>query len=334
MGIPPTRRGNTFTDLPTAWASLPSIAEIQSGATQPSGLQIDDRAPQSRTPLHSVGVHPKSRGPPTLTPTLLLQTAVAGTLAPTSAGPRIFGLEHFRSFVKYTDTYKQHNLALKFFRDTNEASGIDQKNFSNTLPEEVAEILHDTKGPLYRINAEVTHAWNWQEMVAQLDDESMRFVVEGDEAADPQNRSRGLVSCCIRQSGKYDHKRHHAHKGGENMKTEWDFVLGRADGTSISLHPNYGNTTASWKYGFSAVPDRKVPRTGLGGSDGPGTFQRLINKGVDKTLRFDPTKAPEGKGKGQGKGKAKAKAKEAPQSRPSAPPPASLASSSSSTHSA
>ena len=41
-------------------------------------------------------------------------------------------------------------------------------------------------------------------MVAQLDADSMRKVVQG-----PENRSSALTSCRLQETGQYDHKRHH-----------------------------------------------------------------------------------------------------------------------------
>ena len=57
--------------------------------------------------------------------------------------------------------------------------------------------------------------WSWHEMVAQLDDASMRLVVCG-----PEGRSRGLVGCSFAaRPGSYDHK--------------------REDGSRIRLHPHW-----------------------------------------------------------------------------------------------
>ena len=54
--------------------------------------------------------------------------------------------------------------------------------------------------------------WRWQDMIAQLGDESMRHVVEG---VDPNNRSRGVTGCMIVQTNTYDHKRHFAKRQAE-----------------------------------------------------------------------------------------------------------------------
>ena len=91
--------------------------------------------------------------------------------------------------------------------------------------------------------------WHWQEMVAQLDAESLAYVVEG-QLLDP-NRSRGLVSCRLQKTDRYDNKRNHAQKQqgarpATRIHTEeqlmvWDFVLVRANGTEVWLHPCHNN---------------------------------------------------------------------------------------------
>ena len=50
-----------------------------------------------------------------------------------------------------------------------------------------------------------TWNWHWLELVAQLNDESIAYVVNG-----PNNRSGGMTECWLSmQPGSYDHKRHH-----------------------------------------------------------------------------------------------------------------------------
>jgi hypothetical protein len=176
------------------------------------------------------------------------QAAVAGTSASDPAALQIFDLEYFRSFDSWTSTYKQHNIALKWFRDSKERIGEDCVIFCNTHAEAVAEIVHP-KGMSYHFNEEIKNPWTWQEMVAQMDDASMRLVVEGPGAtqpgvAGPQNRSRGLVSCSIQQTDKYDHKRHNAFPGAQQMFKVWYFILVRSDGSSVTLHPNYSDATS------------------------------------------------------------------------------------------
>ena len=135
---------------------------------------------------------------------------------------RIFDIHYFRSFTQWPYTYKQHNVALKWFREKAEDRGLDVADVSGAGLQ-VAEIDHP-KGMGHTWNLNVTQYWEWQEMVAQLDDTklvpghektSLELVVEGTE----HNRSRGLASCIIMKSAIYDHKRHYAKKHDPN----WHF---------------------------------------------------------------------------------------------------------------
>ncbi len=81
------------------------------------------------------------------------------------------------------------------------------------------------------INEGDMRTWSWLEMVAQLDDESMEFVVEG---GDP---GRGLTGCEIKlQKNSYGHPRQ-VRKPKAPQLREWDFVFKRDDGTAVRLHP-------------------------------------------------------------------------------------------------
>ena len=176
--------------------------------------------------------------------------------------------------------------------------------------------------------------WRWQEMIAQLDDASMRHVVEGD---DPSNRSRGVTGCMLWKTDVYDHQRHYMLKeaekkakkaaeeaaaaaaavadppppppappatarnplqSSEDMLMVWDFVVFRANGTLISLHPNYSNVKIRCKEGLQAhlgpgpASSQEIPRTGKGGTSGPGTYKRFKFRNCDKVLRFDGRKHP------------------------------------------
>ena len=68
----------------------------------------------------------------------------------------------------------------------------------------------------------------------------------------------------------------------------WDFVLQRDDGSCVALHPNYSNAKVSCKATpIPAVADTSLPKTWLGGTNGPRTFRRFAGKPVDLTLKFD-----------------------------------------------
>ena len=197
----------------------------------------------------------------------------------------VFHLDYFRS-LECTCHWKDHNVALKWFRDSGEENGLDQVGFSNWGPAaQVPQILHP-KGMQYHFDTDGQWKnWQWQEMVAQMDDQSMRMVVQG-----PDNRSRGLTSCRLQQTEKYDHKRHHALGPDCKMLKVWDFILMRDDGSCVSLHPNFSSTRFAAKFSEPDV-DHEIPRAGRGRSEGPGTYKYYTNKQVDATLRFDAGKS-------------------------------------------
>ena len=151
-------------------------------------------------------------------------------------------------------------------------------------------------------------------MVAQLDDASMRRVFQGLD-----NRSRGIVSCRLQKTPRYDHKRHHAAKGAPQtvvtgcstdppaMLHIWDFVLTLENGREVWLHPEY----ASPKFGAyfeKPAEDYEIPRTGKGGTSGPGTYKYFKQKCYEVELRFDATnKYPGTSNRSHGKGGKKGK---------------------------
>ena len=137
--------------------------------------------------------------------------------------------------------------------------------------------------------------WAWQQMVAQLDEDAMRLVVEGEGTnADESGNSRGIISCALLKTEIPDHKRHAADRTNGTAVAGrqyfvWDFMLTREDDSYVILHPNYSNRKVECKL-HTSMFDGEVPRTGLGGTSGPGTFQRFIKKNVDRILRFDAKK--------------------------------------------
>jgi hypothetical protein len=210
----------------------------------------------------------------------------------------IFNLDYFRKFMEpghtwgFTSAWRQHNIALKYVRDSSEMTGIDRVIFHNSDATLIAEIVHE-KGTGYSFNEQIKHKWGWQEMVAQLNDVSMVQVVQG-----PDNRSRGIVECRIQETDLYDHSREVLRtRGTQPVLKQWDFVLIRDDGSTASLHPNYSSTKIAYKEGStSAVAESphemEIPQSGVGGTSGPGTYKYFKLKGVDKHLRFDGEKRP------------------------------------------
>ena len=217
-------------------------------------------------------------------------------------------MDYFQN-LDVTTNWKDHNVALKWFREGCERKGTQDFYFSNMDPETVAQIVHE-KGTAFSFDeAAPLTPWRWQEMVAQWDENSMTFVVEGP----PDNRSRGIVKCRLQHLGLYDHKREHAQRrngsAGTKQFGQWDFVLECEDKTNVALHLNFSHTKVDCKYSLP-VPDDELPMTGAGGTSGPGTFKHFIKKHVDCNLKFDALK----------NGKVKGKGKSQPQSRADLPP--------------
>ena len=87
---------------------------------------------------------------------------------------------------------------------------------------------------------EETRQWSWLEMIAQLLPESMGKVVNG-----PNGRSGGVMGCSFEtRPNSYDHNRSAFiwETTGVPPQTRlpiWDFVVHRADGSAIRLHPEW-----------------------------------------------------------------------------------------------
>ena len=69
-------------------------------------------------------------------------------------------------------------------------------------------------------------------------------------------------------------------------------VWKRVDGTTVSIHPNWSRSKFSC-YTGDATQDHELPKSGKGGTSGPGTFKYFKNKHHETTLKFDPAKTPQ-----------------------------------------
>ena len=139
--------------------------------------------------------------------------------------PEVYDHAYFSGYPKFTKSWTQHNIALKWFREKAEADGVDYVTFSNNAAvaeDLVPEIVHD-EGPLFHFFGEPVNPWRWQEMVAPMDASSIRMLVPYYDRAD---RSGGIKSCGLKKMTVYDHKRHHAQKNNAppaTMMMVWDF---------------------------------------------------------------------------------------------------------------
>ena len=199
---------------------------------------------------------------------------------------QVYDIAFFRK-VEVRDTYKQHNAALKYFRGELEChQWTGPLFFIETEPVRIAAIVHP-KGMEYGFDYKTVRHWSWVDMIAQLDERSMREVVLG-----PSGRSGGLVGCRFEQRlNSYDHKRHHALKSaGQKIQTKlrcWDFVVLRADGSAMRIHPQWSSTKIDVFYLDGHDHDVEPPASGLGESSGRGTYRRYKELGVQGVVRFD-----------------------------------------------
>ena len=203
-------------------------------------------------------------------------------------------MEYFLGYGPFTGSYRQHNAALKFFRDEHEHRILPFESapalFSNTQTDAVASVVWG-RGQAWGWNRECMVQWSWKEMIAQLDEASMRVAVQGTEG-----RSRGLVGCYLApRVGSYDHKRHdllmQAGRPMERVQLPvWDFVFERDDGTALRLHPQRSTTQVETYEVEGHAQPVQVPRRGLGTSDGRGTYRRYVREHTRASLKFDARK--------------------------------------------
>ena len=222
----------------------------------------------------------------------------AGPADAAAAGPAVadgpYDLAFFQGIQTFSANYQQHNAALKWFRHRleNSANRPARLFFSNTEPTPVAGIVKGA-GMDWDFAENRSHDWSWFEMVAQLDAESMAFVVNGAEG-----RSCGLVSCSFAlRPNSYDHKRHHQLRVAGTPKKDakvrvWDFVLTRVDGSAVRLHPQWSTTDVESYAVEGHAEEVEIPAHGLGESDGPGTYRHFKDLGTQRRLKFDGTKRP------------------------------------------
>ena len=187
----------------------------------------------------------------------------------------------FLSMESFEGDFKQHSAALKFFREQCESDGRGEGVIlSNSHKAEVAAIIHPPGTEFWFDHADM-RVWSWWEMVAQMNEESIRYVVEDGDS------SRGLVGCEFRpRTGSYDHSRHvqPAYSVRARLRC-WDFILRRSDGTAVRLHPEWSKDKIP-TFAVEGQGVTQIPRNGLGMSDGHGTFSYYRNLGQERQLKF------------------------------------------------
>ena len=156
----------------------------------------------------------------------------------------------------------------------------DGLSLSNTHKAAVAAIIHPP-GMAFSFDSTDMRGWSWWEFVAQMDEESIRYVCEDGVP------SRGLVGCeCRPRVGSYDHSRQMqpAYRNRAQLPC-WDFILRRSDGTAVRLHPEWTKKTIP-TFAVEGQGETQIPRNGLGMSDGHGTFRYYRTLGQERELKF------------------------------------------------
>ena len=178
--------------------------------------------------------------------------------------------------------WRQHNAALKYFSEFCQHGGHEALSFSNLHMAAVAAIVH-LLGEDFWFVQDDQRVWSWWMMVAQMTEDSIRYVVEDGDS------SRGLVACEIRRRvSSYDHTRHEHCPDDHPQLLEYDFILTRNDGTAVGLHPQWRNRDIPTFKVRATEHTIKLTCDELGNADGPGRFKYYQTLGVARTLQFKP----------------------------------------------
>ena len=129
--------------------------------------------------------------------------------------------------------------------------------------------------------------WSWLQMIAQLNPASLSKVVNG-----PDGSSPGVTGCSFAvRPGSYDHNRSKLYADLTGQPAEkrlpiWDFVVHRADGSAIRLHPEWSKpkfpSFAAEGHNEEVAP----PRSGFDKSMGAGTFKHYKAISTVEVMRF------------------------------------------------
>ena len=121
-------------------------------------------------------------------------------------------IEHFRTWGdtnQWHGNYRQHTSALKWLRHVNvygdPAAGGDPQQYQRLRRSgtQIATLVHDAKGMNYHFDTGFMRQWSWVEMIAQMDEPSMEYVVIGEH-----RRSGGVRFCeFVPRPNSYDIKR-------------------------------------------------------------------------------------------------------------------------------
>jgi len=232
------------------WVHYPSVPSVPLAIPPPVVAQLTAEAhPQSPSIAEP---HPQSPS---------LQIPAGSSQSAVAARDEYYGLTFYdlAFFVRRRSLlsrhYKQHNYAMTWLREQCEAANATglclpaPKNTSAYIPYMTLHI--DEQATEHSWNdSSVPWGWYWADMVAQLDNDSMRQLVLGDGRSDG-----GLTRCIFFQHDAYDHTRGHIStpKGrqptGGRQPREWSFICVRDDDSYGSLVPHWSVPTVGFTDG-------------------------------------------------------------------------------------
>ena len=172
------------------------------------------------------------------------------SLRPPPLPPPAFTLEYFMNHVQIGQHWNQHDNALRHFRQLGRNAG------KNSFILDERSVLTVPTKPDKRNNHSTEHwsgectTWCWHELLAQLDDDSLRMVVEGSMNAN------GIALCKIREGSQPDSSRPStADKTTSNGRDKevlyrWEFAILRDNGTVAFLVPDGGNRKVGYYEGL------------------------------------------------------------------------------------
>ena len=214
----------------------PQLSRGSSGATSSQGEQQTDlirRPAQPPPPLPSERdvIRRPAQPPPPLPSERDLSRRPAQP--PPPLPPPCYCLEHFSQCTRITTHWTQHSDALQRFRAWCRSHGLT----SLVLDSWNDNIVQKKPNGFAGWSADCP-TWSWDGLLAQLNDDSLRRIVEGTHGAD------GIVACMVRESSFVDGRKRSA--ADQTTRTgnvkevlyHWEFAFLRNNGTVAFLRPS------------------------------------------------------------------------------------------------
>ena len=158
----------------------------------------------------------------------------------------------------------------------------------NDGPTAVKPVVHAQSGPEFAFLGD-DHDWQWQDMVAQLRDEDIEWLLRTDRGP------RAVLHCSVeRRAGVKDVGR--MSNGNAEGRADpqrdveaWDFVLSFSDGHRLRLHPQYRDRRVR-VYEYDKPAPTAPPGNARARCNKP--WQKLKKENHIQTLFFDRAKTP------------------------------------------